>query len=293
MPLIGTPTILALALDTSSPATSCALVELALLESGATHFSVRALAEELFLPPVKAGDQLPDALLALCARAGRPLDEVGALAVGLGPGSFTGLRVGLAGAKGLAYARRWPVAGASSLEALALSAARALHLERGLLVPSLEARRGELFVSACAVERGAVRTLGPERVLLAHDVPAWLAQLARAHGEPLLVGPGAAKNLELLRLAGVPAASLSHAAEAHWPSASALAGLCAPQLVISENGGAAIVPDREPNRAGPRPERISARPFDAQALFALAPLYLAESEAEKALAQGRVGKLPK
>src|SRR5690349_14413397 len=90
-----------LALDTSTPVTSCALVE-----------DGRVLWEKLIEPPLKAGDVLPDAL--------GDLTQADAVAVGLGPGSFTGLRVGLAAAKAIAYARRLPLAGASSLQALAL-----------------------------------------------------------------------------------------------------------------------------------------------------------------------------
>ena len=119
-----------LALDSSSPLLSCALWE-----------DGRTVAESLH--PEKAGDVLPEALLAL-----GPLESVDALAAGVGPGSFTGLRVGLAAVKALAYARKLPVLGASSLRALALSARRPGEL----LVPTLEARRGELY--ACAVRDG-------------------------------------------------------------------------------------------------------------------------------------------
>lgn len=56
-------------------------------------------------------------LLALLARAGRSIDEATAVAVGIGPGSFTGLRVGLALGKGLAFALERPIVGVPSLEA--------------------------------------------------------------------------------------------------------------------------------------------------------------------------------
>jgi tRNA threonylcarbamoyl adenosine modification protein YeaZ len=109
-----------LALDTSTPFTSCAL-----LEDG------RVVREQLIGPPAKAGDVLPAAL--------GDLTLVDAVAVGLGPGSFTGLRVGLAAAKTIAYARRLPIAGASSLQAIAMD-------EPGLVFAATEARKGELFV---------------------------------------------------------------------------------------------------------------------------------------------------
>ena len=111
-----------LALDTSTPFTSCALLD-----------EDRVVREALIEPPARAGDVLPGAL--------GDLDGIDAVAVGLGPGSFTGLRVGLAAAKAIAYARRLPLAGASSLHAIALG-------EPGLVHAATEARKGELFVQA-------------------------------------------------------------------------------------------------------------------------------------------------
>ena len=175
-----------LALDSSSPVLSCALWE-----------DGRTVAQSLHAE--KAGDVLPDALLALA-----PVDSVDALAVGIGPGSFTGLRVGLAAAKALAYARKLPLAGVSSLRALALSARR----PGDLLVPTLEARRGELF--ACAI-RGT-EVVVAETVLRAADLAAWLPEGG------VVIGPGARAN-------GIPVPD-----EPRAPSAGAVAELCAPLL---------------------------------------------------------------
>ena len=71
------------------------------------------------------------------------------LAVGVGPGSFTGVRIGLAAARGVALALDLPVAGVSTLEALAAGAPGA--------VPVIDARRGEIFV----LTSGQVRCLAP------------------------------------------------------------------------------------------------------------------------------------
>ena len=175
-----------LALDSSSALLSCALWE-----------DGRVVAESLHSE--KAGDVLPEALLALA-----PLESIDALAAGIGPGSFTGLRVGLSAVKALSYARKLPVAGASSLRALALSARR----PSDLLVPTLEARRGEVY--ACAV-RGDQLVL-PETVLRAQDLAAWLPEGA------ILLGPGARAN-------GFPVPDHPRA-----PCAWAVADLCAPLL---------------------------------------------------------------
>jgi tRNA threonylcarbamoyladenosine biosynthesis protein TsaB len=121
------------ALDTSTTVTSCALVE-----------DENVLWEKELLE--KAGDVLPAAL--------GDLSAVDAVAVGLGPGSFTGLRVGLAAAKALSYARKLPIAGVSSLLALA-------HGQEGLVCAATDARKGELFAQFFrdGIPQGEVRVV--------------------------------------------------------------------------------------------------------------------------------------
>ena len=91
---------------------------------------------------------------ALLRQAGAHTGDIEGLVVGTGPGSFTGLRVGLATARGLALALGVPVAGVSTLEALAAGAPGAL--------PVIDARRGEVFV----LQREP-RVLAPEDLELA------------------------------------------------------------------------------------------------------------------------------
>lgn len=138
------------ALDTSTTVTSCALVE-----DGRVVWE-KELTE-------KAGDVLPAAL--------GDLTGVDAVAVGVGPGSFTGLRVGLAAAKALAYAKKLPIAGVSSLLALA-------HGQPGLVCAATGARKGELFTqffrdgvpeSEVRVVQSAALQLGEAR--LVHTTP--------------------------------------------------------------------------------------------------------------------------
>jgi tRNA threonylcarbamoyladenosine biosynthesis protein TsaB len=86
---------------------------------------------------------------ALLRQAGARTGDIQGLAVGTGPGSFTGLRVGLATARGLALALGVPVAGVSTLDALAAGAPGAL--------PVIDARRGEVFVL-----QAEPRVLAPE-----------------------------------------------------------------------------------------------------------------------------------
>jgi tRNA threonylcarbamoyl adenosine modification protein YeaZ len=94
------------------------------IESASTDLSVaiaapdgEILAQDGWTSDRRQGHELLPRLLALLAAHGHDLDDVGALAVGLGPGSFTGLRVGMSLAKGLALALDRPIVGVPSLQA--------------------------------------------------------------------------------------------------------------------------------------------------------------------------------
>src|SRR5512132_3464577 len=117
--------------------TSTLTLSLALVRPGAAEL----VALERHGPPDKQSDILPGVLLDMLRGHGLSLNDVTGFAIGLGPGSFTGLRIGLATVKGLAYARRVPVAGASSLAALALDGPEAVPVAAVSV-----ARRGELYV---------------------------------------------------------------------------------------------------------------------------------------------------
>jgi tRNA threonylcarbamoyladenosine biosynthesis protein TsaB len=121
--------------------------------------------------------------------AGAGWDDVERLAVGVGPGGFTGLRLGIATARALAQSRGLPLVGVSSLEALAAPARR----DRGEPVAAVvDARRGEVFA---AEWRGAERTLEPVAV-----APADLA--ARLQPGTLAVGDGAVRFRDELARTG-------------------------------------------------------------------------------------------
>lgn len=139
-----------------------------------------------------------------CRRAGVALADIDAVAVDVGPGLFTGLRVGIATAKGLGFALGCPLVTASSLEVLAHAGADVIG--SGLIVPVVDARRGEVFTARLRSGRDGVVAEGPEELLTPDDLAARLEGV----DEPvLLVGDGALRYRDLLESAptsGPPAA---------------------------------------------------------------------------------------
>jgi tRNA threonylcarbamoyladenosine biosynthesis protein TsaB len=121
--------------------------------------------------------------------AASPL-SIDAIAIGAGPGSFTGLRIGMATAKGIAFAAARPLWAVSSLAALADDAQHELAggglatEADGAICAVLDARRGEVF--AGCFRRGVA--LGPERVLAPAELAPWLAQLAAGSAQVCFAG---------------------------------------------------------------------------------------------------------
>ncbi len=146
-------------------------------------------------------------------------DDVGLLAVDVGPGLFTGLRVGVAVAKALAQARGIGVVGVTSLDVLAAGAADAGH--RGLVLSCVDVRRGEVFAAVHDVSGGPV---GATPVLAAGlFAPGTLVDaLGRFGGLPLTaVGDGALRYAA--ELAAVPGLGAAAPALGFPPPASLLA----------------------------------------------------------------------
>lgn len=252
--------MLVAAIDTATLTLSCALVELV---DGLPPRIVGELAERAPSAPGVASRgghavRLPQALLELLAAHGRSLDDVDGWAVGIGPGSFTGLRIGLATLKGLAYAGRRPLAGASSLAAMAHGAASSAP-PGSVLVPLLDARKGEVYAGFYRSVGGAVELLQPEAALPPDALVERLRTLSAASGaKPLCFGEGYDAFAD--RLAG---AVDRHSTTVSTPPAAGVALVAAPRLA-----GAA---------------------FDAQVLFSLEPHYVRASEAEVKFPQGLPG----
>ena len=123
----------------------------------------------------------------VCRAAGVAPGELTAVAVGAGPGSFTGLRIGMATAKGIAFAAGRPLWAVSSLAALADDAVVALADDQllvhagAVICAALDARRGEVFAGCF---RGGA-AIGPERVLPPGELVAWIDELVRAGETPI------------------------------------------------------------------------------------------------------------
>ena len=103
---------------------------------------------------------LMDMIKAVLRMAGLNFSDLDGFAVTRGPGSFTGLRIGLSTIKGLAVASEKPVVGVSSLEALALQ----VSYSRDLICPILDASRGEVYFSRYRFLNGQLKKQTKERV---------------------------------------------------------------------------------------------------------------------------------
>ncbi len=176
---------------------------------------------------------------ALFRGAGLAPTALDAIAIGAGPGSFTGLRIGMATAKGIAFAAQRPLWAVSSLAALA-DDARAELAELGgrgdetqrpsapsapILCAVLDARRGEVF--AGCYQRGA--PLAPEHVMSPAALGAWVAEIVRA------ASPGSAPTVwfagDAVDAHRATLASLS--GERPWLAARTPSGLAIARLALA------------------------------------------------------------
>lgn len=133
-------------------------------------------------------------------RAGWSWDELDRIAVGIGPGTFTGLRIGIATAQALARSRGLPLVGTSTLQALALPATAA-RPDLGILAV-LDARRNEAFAAGWDAGSGPGRDVAvlPPSVLSPDALEKAASQLAPG---TLAVGDGAVKFAQNLRRFGL------------------------------------------------------------------------------------------
>ena len=190
-----------LGLDTATRATTVAL-----LDTDSDPTNPRAAVERRDDPP--AGErprhttQLLSLIVSVLSASETEWGEVDLLAVGIGPGTFTGLRVGVATARALAQARGLPIVGVSTLQSLALGAAAPAASGGRSPLALLDARRGEVFAAGWSVRDGD--RLDAEPLLAPHAAsPETLAVRLRDRPERwLAVGDGSIEFRAALELSG-------------------------------------------------------------------------------------------
>jgi tRNA threonylcarbamoyladenosine biosynthesis protein TsaB len=163
--------VLILALDTSSPAGS-----LAILRDEKVIGEISTWTDETY------SSRMFRHLEFLLRELALDLKAFELFAVTSGPGSFTGLRVGLTAAKGWAEAYQKPTVGVSALEAVAVQS----HSANALLVPVLDARRGQIYFAFYERGRDLLALRGDERVATPEE---FFAALAEQSKEVTIVTP--------------------------------------------------------------------------------------------------------
>ncbi len=126
----------------------------------------------------------------VCRQAGISVREISVVAVDIGPGLFTGLRVGIAAAMAVAYGLGVPMIGVSSLDLGAFAAAQS----RRLIMPCYDARRGEVFTASYRAVPGGVQRIAEPSVSTPDEL---VAELLAVSEDVLLLGDGARRHSDL------------------------------------------------------------------------------------------------
>lgn len=174
-----------LALETSAKAVSAAVTEegrvlaLGFQDTGLTH-------SRTLMPIVEH----------ILKNTNLTMADMDAVAVAVGPGSFTGIRIGVSAAKGLAFAASIPAVGVSTLAAMA----RNVALMDGLVVCAMDARRNQIYNALFEAKDGRLTRLTPDRAIGLED----LAEELRGDPRPkTVVGDGGRLCTEALTAAGI------------------------------------------------------------------------------------------
>jgi tRNA threonylcarbamoyladenosine biosynthesis protein TsaB len=165
-----------LGIDTATSTASAALLENGAIIADEIHLQPKVGHAEIILPLVES----------VFAKAHASLSDLDGIAVSIGPGSFTGLRVGLSTVKGLAYGGQLPVVGISTLLA---NAARVSAFD-GLIGSMLDARKKEIYASFFRQASGSLTRLTEDVIAPIHAVVDQARNLAHG-GSMLFIGEGA------------------------------------------------------------------------------------------------------
>lgn len=139
-----------LALETSAKSASCAVVEQG--APLASAFQCTGLTHSRTLMPMVEN---------MLKNAGLTLEDIDLIAIANGPGSFTGLRIGIAAVKGLAWAADKPCCGVSTLHAMAQNVR---HMD-GLIIGAMDARRNQIYNALFEANGGSLTRLCEDRAI--------------------------------------------------------------------------------------------------------------------------------
>ncbi len=198
-----------LALETSARSVSAAVTENG--TALASAYQNRGLTHSVTLMPLIDG---------MLHAAGLLLDDIGLIAVTNGPGSFTGLRIGVSAAKGLAWAKELPCCGVSTLAAMARTAADF----QGLIIGAMDARRQQIYHALFRGKNGRVTRVTEDCAISLEELAAQLRDMPE---DKLVVGDGAALCAGYLNDAGIPCRM---AEESHRMQSAVGAALCAEEM---------------------------------------------------------------
>jgi tRNA threonylcarbamoyladenosine biosynthesis protein TsaB len=218
--------------------TSTAVSTACVLRQDGEAFEVSPAPAALRAPPEHARELLP-AVAEVMRRADVEIAELAAIAVGVGPGSFTGLRIGVTTARALASAAGLSLRPVSSLAALAAGIVEGCRRERPVALPLIDARRGELFG---ALYEGGRRVCAPFAARPEEVARLVRRELARDDREaavtPLAAGDGSLRFRGVLEPAGIrvaPEGSRIHLVRAlHICRLGLAAPEASPQAVVPE-----------------------------------------------------------
>ena len=127
----------------------------------------------------------------LLKQCGKTVSDITAVAVAEGPGSFTGVRIGVAAAKGFAWGGKLPCYGVSTLEAMAES----LGVYQGYVCACMDARRSQVYNGLFSVNNGKIRRISEDRAISLTELG---EELEKLEGPVFLVGDGAQLTFKTL-----------------------------------------------------------------------------------------------
>ena len=167
----GVDALIILGIETASLVSSVALID-----------SDRLLAELTIETRKTHSEQLVPHLEKLLQLAEIDKEKLTGIAVSNGPGSFTGLRIGLATAKAMSYSLKIPIIGVSTLLGMAYN----IQAEEALLRPLMDAQKGNFYTGLYEIKKGKICVLEEENIRSAEEI----LDLAQANSRMMLLGEG-------------------------------------------------------------------------------------------------------